>query len=73
MTEIYQSSVLTISALSSADCDSGILNKLPDSDLQIGTYWHPDGSDERGNVFVGIQDGPVSTEPHRLSSRGWAF
>jgi hypothetical protein len=38
MTEIYQGSALTISALSSCDCDYGIMTKLPDHGFRIGTY-----------------------------------
>lgn len=73
MTEIYQGSTLTISALSSRDCDYGILTKLPDYGLRIGTYFNLDDNNGRGDIFVGVPNKVLDLEAKYLSSRGWAF
>lgn len=73
MTGIYQGSTLTISALSSRDCNYGMLNVVSDPVFRIGTYCHPDDRGGQGDIFVGVPKHILDLGEKHLSSRGWAF
>ena len=73
MTGIYQGSALTISGLSSRDCNDGMLNVVSDPAIRIGTYYHPDDRGGQGDIFVGLQKQTLDLGEKHLSSRGWAF
>ncbi len=71
MTDIYQGSTFTISALSSSDCDSGMLTKLPDHGFRVGTYSYPDNN--VGDIFIGTPGKVLDLGAKALSTRGWTF
>ncbi|PVH82639.1 HET-domain-containing protein [Cadophora sp. DSE1049] len=81
MGEIYQGSVLNISATSSPSLSSGFLQRsgsVPSSRVRIGRYFHRDGVNH-GGIYIGVFDlGGAFTPPSDLnesflSSRGWVF
>lgn len=73
MTDIYQGSTLNISAMSSLDCNSEMLGSLAETGFRVGTYFHPDGSGGKGDIFVGREPNVLDLGDKHLSTRGWAF
>ncbi len=72
MAQIYEGFALNISALSSSDCDSGMLTKLPDIGLPFAEHWHP-ARRGHGDTFVRQLNDTVEKKDNYLSTRRWAF
>lgn len=73
MTDIYGGATLIISATSAKCSVEGILNKLKNNKVAIGTWPSGDADNMIMELFAGDQMDTLDLEEKFLSTRGWVF
>lgn len=73
MTEIYGGSTLTISATSSQNSMQGMLSKLGNDKIGVGTWRNRDAGKNLVEIFAGNPMKTLDLEEKFISTRGWVF